>query len=142
MITAAIQPSAVLRRSCRAFTIMEVMIASAIFFLAMFAILNLVTNTLKNARGLRHQELDAGMAAAQIVIRPNRFTQGVESGDFGDLYPGYTWKSDCNELATNGLLQFDIAVFKRGVSQPVDSLSILVFSPDSVTGPFGGGFHK
>jgi hypothetical protein len=130
------------QRLVRAFTILEVMIASAIFFLAVFAILGLVSNTLRNARGLRRAELDAGMAAAQLVIKTNKFTKGIESGDFGDLYPGYSWKSDCNEVATNGLLQFDIAVFKQGVSAPVDTLSILVFSPDSVTGPFGGGFHK
>src|SRR5208283_4969437 len=36
-----------------AFTLMEVMVAAGIFFMAVFAILALVSNTLRNARGLR-----------------------------------------------------------------------------------------
>jgi len=47
-----------------AFTLLEVMIACGIFFIAMFAILGLVSNCLRNARALRHIEVDAGMVAA------------------------------------------------------------------------------
>ena len=42
------------------------MIACGIFFIAVFAILALVSNTLRNARVLRHIEVDAGMAAAEL----------------------------------------------------------------------------
>jgi hypothetical protein len=46
------------------FTLLEVMIACGIFFMATFAILGLVSNTLRNARGIQRVEVDAGMAAA------------------------------------------------------------------------------
>jgi len=67
-----------------------VMIACGIFFIAIFAILGLVSNCLRNARALRHIEVDAGMVAAQLY-KTNRLTEGVLSGDFGDTYRGYTW---------------------------------------------------
>src|SRR2546430_16259229 len=53
-------------RAKRAFSLLEVMIACGIFFIAVFAILALVSNTLRNARILRHVQVDAGMAAAEL----------------------------------------------------------------------------
>jgi hypothetical protein len=109
------------------------MIASGIFFMAVFAILAMVSSVLRNARGLRRVELDAGMVAAQ-VCNTNKLTEGSESGDFGNLYPGYSWETDTYEAATNGLWQVDIVVRRRGVANPVDTLSIYVFAPDSKAG--------
>ena len=53
------------RRSQTAFSLLEVMIASGIFFMTVFAILAMVSSVLRNARSLRRVELDAGMVAAQ-----------------------------------------------------------------------------
>ena len=50
--------------SCRAFSLIEVMIAMFLFFMAVFTILALVSNTLRNARALQQPPIDAGMAAA------------------------------------------------------------------------------
>ncbi len=122
------------RRSQTAFSLLEVMIASGIFFMAVFAILAMVSSVLRNARGLRRVELDAGMVAAQ-VCRTNRLSEGTESGDFGNLYPDYSWETDTYQVLTNGLYQVDIVVRRRGLPQPVDSMSIYVFSPDSATLP-------
>src|SRR5436305_6848915 len=89
-------------RSRFAFTLMEVMIACGIFFMAMFAILALVSNTLRNARGLQRGEVDAGMVAAQLS-KTNRVTEGGDSGDFGDAYPEFSWETESFEAETNGL---------------------------------------
>ena len=121
----------------RAFTLMEVMIASAIFFLAVFAILALVSTTLRNARALRHIEVDAGMVAAQL-FKTNRFSEESQSGDFGKAYPDYTWETVSTERETNGLWQFDIVVSKKGQHDPVDQMTVLIFSPESSSGPFAG----
>ena len=75
------------RRSRTAFSLLEVMIACGIFFMAVFAILAMVSSVLRNARSLRRVELDAGMVAAQ-VCNTNKLYEGTESGDFGNLYPG------------------------------------------------------
>jgi type II secretory pathway pseudopilin PulG len=119
------------RRSRSAFTLLEVMIACGIFFVAIFTILALVSNTLRNARGLRRVELDAGMVAAQLAMT-NRLSEGAESGDFGDLYPDYTWQREIrgHEVFTNGLVVVDIIVYRRGQREPADALSIWVFDPN------------
>ena len=129
------QPSPPPRRSQysqTAFSLLEVMIACGIFFMAVFAILAMVAAVLRNARSLRRTELDAGMVAAQVT-KTNRLTEGIESGDFGNLYQDYSWETEAYEAQTNGLWQVDIVVRRRGVQQPVDSMSILVYSPDSST---------
>jgi hypothetical protein len=118
------------RRFRSAFSLLEVMIAGGIFFMAIFAILALIANVLRNARSLRRAELDAGMVAAQ-VCNTNKLYEGSQSGDFGDLYPGYSWQAETYEAATNGLFQVDIVVHRRGVPQPVDSMSIFLFRPES-----------
>ena len=117
---------------------MEVMIACGIFFMAMFAILALVSNTLRNARGLQHGEVDAGMVAA-MLSKTNRVTEGSDSGDFGDAYREFSWETESFEVETNGLWQVDITVHRRGSQQPVDAMSIWVYSPDSKSSAFGAG---
>jgi len=116
-----------------AFSLLEVMIASGIFFMCVFAILAMVSGLLRNARSLRRIELDAGMVAAQVG-NTNKLTEGTESGDFGNLYPGYSWETDTYEAETNGLWQVDIVVRRQGLSQPVDQLSIFLYRPESQSG--------
>ena len=126
--------------SLAAFTLLEVMIATAIFFTATFAILGVIATTLRNARALQKIEVDAGMLAAQLTLT-NRLFEGTESGDFGDLYPDHTWDQE-NTPITNGLWRVDFVVHRRVGRQAVDtSMSILVFSPDSPAGGFGGGLR-
>jgi hypothetical protein len=109
------------------------MVACGIFFLATFAILALVSSTLRNARNLQRIEVDAGMAAAQVyqTMKTNRQAEVSLSGDFGDSYPQYSWEAESQQYDTNGLLQVDIVVSRRGLQKPVDTLTILVFSPDA-----------
>ena len=124
-------------RRARGFSLAEVMIAVGIFFMAIFAILSLVSGSLKNARRLRRLQVDSGMVAAQLLIRTNRFAEGSDSGNFGNVYPDYRWSYQCQQVETNGLLQFDIQVYRQGVHDPVDRMSVLVFSPDSANNGFG-----
>src|SRR5215475_11772459 len=65
-------------RPWHAFSLIEVMIACGIFFMATFAILALVSTTLRNARGLQRGDIDAGMAAAQVyqLLKTNKVQQG------------------------------------------------------------------
>ena len=121
-----------------AFTLLEVMIALGIFFMAMFTILALVSNTLRNARGLRRPQVDAGMAAA-IYTATNRFFEGSMSGDFGDVLEDYSWEAETYEFEdyTNGLLRADIVLIQRGNHGPPDKISILVFDPNYQSTPFG-----
>ena len=128
-------------RLAAAFSLMEVMIALGIFFMAVFTILALVSNTLRNARALQRVEVEAAMVAADLT-KTNRYTEGSESGDFGDFAREYSYRYETYEAATNGLWQADIVLQRRGLSQPADTMSILLFSPESSSAPFGGGVFR
>src|SRR5260370_25918055 len=114
------------RRSELAFTLLEVMIATGIFFMATFAILALVAGTLRNARNLQRGDVDAGMAAAQIVqlLKTNKQAEITGSGDFGDAYRDFSYEFQSEEVQTNGLLRVDIIVNRRGAQKPLDTVSI------------------
>src|SRR6267154_1491482 len=120
-----------------AFTLMEVMIACGIFFMATFTILALVSTTLRNARALQRGDVDAGMAAAQVyqLLKTNRQVEVSGSGDFGEAYPDYSFEFASQQYESNGLLQVEIVVNRRGNRNPVDSTIIWVYSPDAKSGP-------
>ena len=108
------------QRTVVAFTLLEVTVALAMFFMAIFAILSLVAQNLRIARSLGLGEVDFGSVAAQVA-QTNRLSEGSVSGDFGDSYPGAAWTADIMMVATNqgtlanrqsgvGLFQVDIAI--------------------------------
>ena len=132
------------RRTARpAFTLIEVMIACGIFFMATFAILALVSQTLRNARSLQRGEVDVGMAAAQVyqTLKTNRMESGSMTGDFGKTYDEFSWEAawdvDFDGGATNSLLKVNIVVNRRGNRTPVDMTTIWVFAPDARSGGLG-----
>ena len=117
-----------------AFTLIEVMIAAGIFFMAIFAILSLVSTNLRNARLLQQPQVDAGILLADLV-QTNKLTEVSDSGDFGDLYPGYRWTSDIHEVMTNGLFQVDYVVTRPGGGPNSETtLSALLYRPNSQKG--------
>lgn len=127
------------RSQAAAFTLLEIMIASGILFLCLFAILQLLSSSLRNARVLQRVTVDAGMLAAQLSLT-NKLAEGTESGDFGKLYPDYRWTREIQEAGTNGLLQVDFEVYRRTGDHGVEShLSLLLFKPESTrVGRVGG----
>ncbi len=117
----------------RAFSLIEVMIAIAIFVTASFVILALVSSGLRTARMLRTTRPSASILAAEDTLT-NALVEGVESGDFGNLYPDYRWTKDTYEKPddTNGIWQIDYAIYKRGhANQPESTLSVWRYSPGS-----------
>jgi hypothetical protein len=125
-----------MRRAKRsAFTLIEVMVAGGILFLALFAILALFSNSLRGVRALQHKRVDAGMLAAEYSLT-NQIVEGRESGDFGELYRDYRWEREVFPSETNGLFQVDFFVYRRGGSgTPESQLSILLFDPASANRP-------
>ncbi|MGC8742886.1 MAG: prepilin-type N-terminal cleavage/methylation domain-containing protein [Verrucomicrobiia bacterium] len=115
------------------FTLIEVMIALAIFFMATFAILGVVSRGISAARHLHIVGPDPSLITAELTVT-NKLEDGmVESGDFGDMYPDYSWSYEVYEVATNGLFKVDIKVLRKsGYSKQEDSkMSILIYKPDA-----------
>lgn len=117
------------RRGRRGFTLLEVAVASAVLALALFAILRLCAVSLRMARALDRVHVDASSLAAELSLT-NRLEEGTDSGNFGDLHPGYSWARTITEFNTNGLYQVDFVVF--GGRQEESRMSILLYRPDSI----------
>ena len=127
-----------------AFTLLEVIVASAVFFMVAFSVLELMTRSLASARALQDREPNAGMLAAAFSLT-NRIEEGVEQGDFEDLYPGlfpgYRWARETREVASNSLFQVDFIVYRTSKKGPSETtMSILLYRPGSPPGSASGGF--
>ena len=126
-------------RRFEAFSLLEVMIAVFIFFMAVFSILELVSQNLRAARLLQSDSPNAGILAAELSLT-NRLEEGTDSGDFGELYPAYSWSRDIFESSSNGLFQVDFVVFHH--SQIDSTMSVLLFKPESGAKTGAGGFRR
>ncbi|MCX6895732.1 MAG: hypothetical protein NTZ16_09605 [Verrucomicrobia bacterium] len=121
-----------------AFSLLEVMVATAIFFTCTFAILQLISLTLHNARALQVREPNAGMIAAELAIT-NSLVEDQMSGDFKATHPGFTWSRDVYQVSSNGLFEADFTIHRRDGHKDVQShMSILLFRPLSPEGTIKG----
>jgi Tfp pilus assembly protein PilV len=125
------------QRQQRAFSLLEVMIATGIFFIAIFGILGLMSQNLAAARRLQRQEVDITVLAAQLSLT-NRLEEGFESGDFGEMFPDILWSRNITEVSSNGFFRADFTVHvpthNRQSPLAERRLSILLYRPMS-----GGG---
>jgi len=122
------------RSNQAAFSLLEVMVAMGIFFVAIFGILELTSQNLRAARMLQRTEVDITTLAAQLCLT-NRLEEGFESGDFGDMYPNCLWSRTITEVSSNGLFRVDFTVHETTHNRkaPITErhLSILLYRPDS-----------
>ena len=119
------------------FSLLEVMIALAIFFMATFAILQSTSQSLGAARMLKQSTPDALGLIAELSLT-NRLEEGVVEGDFGDVHPSYRWRRETVLVATNGLFQIDFTISGMSGSRPVESTSsLLLWRPESRASTFG-----
>ncbi len=125
------------RNYARAFTLLEVMVALALFFMAIFAILGTVARGLGAARSLQQKFPDIGALASDLMLT-NKLEEGSIDGDFGDAYPGYTWRRDIQLIRTNGFFQVDFVIQStKGRQLIVWTNSILLWRPDSQVSTIG-----
>jgi hypothetical protein len=126
--------------------LLEVMIAMALFFMAIFAILGLTSQSIGAAARLQRHEVDIASLAGELSLT-NVLQEGVESGDFGDLYPGVSWTREIREVASNGLYQVTFSVVQPAMNSrsetpaSEETMSILLYRPLS-PGARIGGFRR
>ena len=126
------------RRLRGAFTLLEVIIACAIFFMVAFAILELVTRSLAAAKSLQKRDPDPGIVLHAISLT-NAFEEGTMTGDYEDIapgmYPGYRFEVFITEIGSNGLFQVDVLSYnQRRQSQNPATISAQFWSPNSKPG--------
>lgn len=125
------------QRGRLAFTLIEVVVASAVLAIALMGILAICANGLRVTRALQRTHVDAGTVASwhyTMATFTNRLEEGVDAGDFsdmvGNLYPDARWEKTVTELKENGLYQVDILVQYTIEKKPLEShLSFLIYKP-------------
>jgi Tfp pilus assembly protein PilV len=129
-------------RDQRAFSLLEVMIAIGIFFMAVFAILGLVSSSLENVRRLQRPIVDANPVAGYL-LQTNMLVEGVYEADLGDFlgnaYKGYRVTYDVRECETNKLFNVDFIVQSPDHGRPVVSkMTAKYYKPQSPAGSLDG----
>ena len=129
-------------RRRQAFSLLEVMIACAVLFLGVFAILGLVSQSLGNARRLQRPQVDASPVLATYAAT-NILVEGTYSGTLSDMlgesYRNFFWTADITEVATNKLFRVDCVVQERGNREIISALSSVFYRPESPAGSLEGG---
>jgi len=135
-------------RARRAFSLLEVMIAIGIFFMATFAILGLISSALGNARRLQRPMVDASALLSQLSLT-NKMVEGTYSGNLGTAlgraYEGYRWTGEITEVASNKLFQADFIIQPaNGGREVISRVTTLFYRPNSLPGSLDGGnfIHK
>lgn len=114
-----------------AFTLLEVMIAVAIFFVAVFAILELVSQNLRYVQNLQKPQVDIASLAVELSLT-NSLEPGIVNGDFGDVYSNASWSREVYEAGTNGLFGAHFVVTEdNGSTRARTELTILLYRPNS-----------
>jgi Tfp pilus assembly protein PilV len=135
-----IQPAKI-RALRRAFTLIEVMFAVIAFFIATFAILGLVSQSLDNVRRLQKPMVDANAVAAELS-QTNQLVEGTKAGELsdflGDAYKNYSYTYDITEVQSNKLFRVDFIVQRDDNQAVVSKMSVLLFRPNSPAGSLDG----
>jgi len=124
----------------RGFSLLEVLIAMAVFFVVVFAILGMVVQSVGAARALQRQQADCGMVASMFSLS-NTLEEGSYSGDFEGLVPDYNWNAEIFEAGSNGFFQIDISVHRKNASgkEVGETMSMWKFTGQKSKGPGGLG---
>lgn len=137
-----------------AFSLLEVMIALAIFFMCTFAILGLTAQLLQNARVFQTKQAPhVSLVHAWHTAKTNRVTEGVTtvefsdiSTDLGELYRDYYAEIEAlpSEVMTNGLFDVHYRVFNRRDQKMESEVLTLYFDPNSLNrlGAGTGGLRR
>jgi len=133
------------RANRRAFSLLEVMIAIAIFFMAAFCILGLISTSLQNVRRLQRPTVDASPVLARYAAT-NSLIEGTYRGNLGDPellgkeYRDYIWTADIEEVASNHLYRVECVIQPaNGRHEILSHMATLLYKPQSPRGSLDGG---
>ena len=128
------------RKLAAGFTLLEVIIALAIFFTAVVAVLELTSQNLRLAQTLLQKRPDIG-ALASATMLDKELSEGFEEPvdpNFEEMFPGCKWDRDVVSVSSNGLYRVTINLFEStGGGELQTTTSFLMYRPDLATGTVG-----
>ena len=120
-----------------AFTLLEVMVATAIFFMVAFAILEMVTRGLVAVRAIQKREPDPGIILAMLSTN-KAWEEMTISGNYEDIapgmYPGYRWELYARPYMETNVNLYVVEVMSYGEGKSgrgPSTASTMFFSPHS-----------
>jgi len=129
----------------RAFTLLEVMIAIAIFFVCSFAVLGLISSSLNNVRRMQQPFVDASPVLARYAAT-NSLVEGMYQGNLGEPellgkeYRNFNYIVNIVEVASNHLYSVECAITpSNGKKEVISDLTTLLYKPQSPPGLLDGG---
>jgi hypothetical protein len=138
-------------RTRLAFSLIEVMIAMGIFFVALFSILGLTSQLLNNARSLQNnRKPHVSLVHAWWTSKTNRVAEGLTTVEFsdiatdlGDLYRDYYAEinAEPDPEMTNGLWDVTFKVYSRKTRQVDSEVFTLYWDPNTQSKAVGGGLR-
>jgi hypothetical protein len=124
-------------RQTSAFTLLEVIVACSLFFMVAFAVLEIITVGLVAARKLQRTEPHFEFLISPHVLT-NILNEGNYSGDFQeimpDLYPGFSWEYQIEEVGSNGFFRVDYAIIDATSGSQPRTLTTFFHKPASPPG--------
>ena len=99
------QPSIGCQQTTSGFTLLEVMVAMAIMAIVLVSVYRMHSQTLTMnaaARFYTQAPMLAQSKLAQLEIDASGIVTG-DSGDFGEKFPGYTWRISTDEVLSEAL---------------------------------------
>jgi hypothetical protein len=135
-----------------AFSLIEVMVALAIFFACMFAILGLISQLLQNARAFQTKKAPhVSLVHGWWTSKTNRVVEGLTTVEFndiatdlGELYRDYYAEinAEPDPDITNGLWDVTYKVYNRRTRQVESEVFTLYWDPNSQSKQLGGGIRR
>ena len=127
------------------FTLLEVMIAIAIFCVGSFSILSLISSSLDNVRRLQRPTVDASPVLARYAAT-NSLVEGSYSGNLGDPellgkdYRDFNYVVNIVEVASNHLYGVECAILPaNGKRDVISHMTTVLYRPQSPPGSLDGG---
>jgi hypothetical protein len=112
---------------------MEVMIAMGIFFMAIFAILELVSSCLRNARLIQREHMDT-RPIMTALYQTNKYVEGTDSGEFEGWDMNWDTDIERDEVqGSNGLYRVQ-AVISGPKGTPETNWALILGEPPQSNG--------
>lgn len=121
------------QRRQQGFSLIETLVALLLAAVVMPIAVQAVTNAATQATLAKRTRIAAMLSQNKVseVIMGDEIDVGEESGDFGEDYPGFSWKTIVTNYDTDTLQQVEVSVMfsHQGNERSID-LTTLIYVPD------------
>jgi type II secretion system protein I len=123
-----------MRRTNAGFSLIEVMIATAILGIGLTGVIQAVTASIQSSQDTEHLTCAVCLASGQMemTLADPFLSTGTQNGSFDPPFSAYRWKVDVKETGEEGLHEVSVAVSRADSDAILYELTTLAFvMPDA-----------